>query len=202
MQVAQRYAQTSRGVVIARLHRIFDVRGGFSSRHEDLVMDVVYDDGELAKVRVWRYAIDGKAASAADVANLRYSWEHPKPGDALAPPFDPRYLNAYQYQRAGPATIAFSSSVRDAGHGSGRFSYDAQNNVVSFTYQPNVLPPHARSGEIEDRRSEVLPGYWAATDETQTYRGSYGPFAASGTITVIYSDFRRFPDLASAVQSL
>jgi hypothetical protein len=202
MQVAQRYAQTNRGVVIARLHRIFDVHGGFSRRHEELVMDVVYDDGAIVKVRVWQYAINGKPATASDVASLRQSWEHPKSGDAFAPPFDPRNLSSYHYQSAGPASIAFSSSVRDPGHGSGRFTYDAQNDVVSFTFQPNVLPPHAGSGEIADRRSEVLPEYWAVTDETQTYRGSYGPFPAAGTVQVNYSDFRRFPDVASAVQSL
>ena len=202
MQVAQRYVQTNRGVVVARLHRIFDVHGGFSSRHEDLVMYVVYSDGAIVKVRVWQYSIDGKPATASDVAGLRQTWEDPKPGDALAVPFDPRNMSAYQYRSAGPNTIAFASNVRDPGHGSGRFTYDAQNDVVSFSYQPNALPPHARSAEIADRRSEVLPGYWAATDETQTYRGSYGPFAAAGTVQVNYSDFRRFPDVASALQSL
>jgi hypothetical protein len=200
--VAHRFSQTTQGAVIARLHRVFDVHGGFSSRHEDLVMDAVYNDGAIVKVRIWSYAINGKAASAADIASLEQSWDHPKPGDAVAPPFDPRYLNAYEFQRVGASTIAFTSAVRDAGHGSGRFTYDAQNNVVSFTYQPNALPPHAHSGTISDVRSEVLPGYWAATQETQTYRGSYGPFAAEGAIDVTYSDFRRFSDLTSALQAL
>jgi hypothetical protein len=201
LQVAQRFAETSRGVVTARLHRVFDVHGGFSSRHEDLVMDAVYDSGTLVRVRVWSYAINGKTASAADVSTVEQSWNHPKPGDVFAAPYDPGHLNEYQYQRGGPSTIYFASNVRDAGHGRGSFTYDAQDNVTSVTYQPNELPPHATTGEIRDLRAEVLPEYWAATQETQTYRGAYGPFAAAGTIQVYYSNFRRYPDLQSALEA-
>jgi hypothetical protein len=201
-QVAQRFEETSRGVVGVRLHRTFDVHGGFSSRHEDLVMDAIYDDGAIVKVRVVTYTIDGKPASVGDVSAVEESWNHPKPSDAFAPPFDPRYLDAYQYQPGGPLTIDFTSSVQDAGHGGGSFAYDAQNDVVLCTYHPNVLPPHATFGEITDRRSAVLPGYWAVTQEVQQYKGRYGPFAAAGTVQVSYSDFRRFDDLQSALRAL
>lgn len=202
MQIAQQFAQTSRGVVGFRLHRTLDVHGGFAKRHEDLVLNGVYQDGTIVKVRVSTYTIDGKAAGAADVASMEQSWEHPKPGDAFAPPFDSRYLNDYQYQSSGSSTIGFTSSVRDAGHGNGSFSYDAQANVGTCTYQPNVLPPHATSGEVTDRRAEVLPGYWAVTQEAQMYKGTYGPFTAAGTVELDYSDFRRFQDLPSALIAL
>ncbi len=201
-QVAQRFAQTSRGAVVCQLHRVFDVHAGFSRRHEDLTMNVAYDDGAIAKVRVTSYSIDGKAASAADVAALEDSWSHPKPNEAFATPFDARNFGAYQYRSTGPATIGFTSNVRDGAHGDGSFSYDAQYNVVTYTYQPAALPPHATSGEITDRRGEVLSGYWSATDETQAYKGTYGPFPGEGTISVAYSNFRRFRDVQSALRAL
>jgi hypothetical protein len=202
MQVAQQFAQTSRGIVAFRLRRTFDVRGGLSSRHEDLMMNAVYDDGSIVKVRVASYTINGRAAGAADVASVERSWDHPKAGDVFAAPFDARNFGAYQYQNGGPSTVDFTSSERDPGHGNGSFTYDAQGDVLSCTYQPNALPPHARWGEITDRRGEVLPGYWAVTEETQEYRGTYGPFAAAGTVEFTFSDFRRFADLASALGTL
>ena len=201
-QVAQRFAQTSRGYVAFQMHRIFDVHSALQSRHEDLVMNGVYADGALVRVRVVSYAINGRPAGTSDVAGVEQSWNHPKPTDVFAPPFDPRNAGAYQYRSGGDATIAFSSNVRDAGHGSGTFTYDGSGNVVSYTFVPNVLPPHARSGEITDRRGEALPGYWASVQETQQYKGTYGPFTAAGTIQVTYSNFRRYADLASALAAL
>lgn len=201
-QVAQRYAETSRGVVTFRMHRVFDVHGALQSHHEDLVMDGVFNDGVTVRVHVDTYTINGKTASAAQVSSLEQSWDNPKPSDVFAPPYDPRYLNAYQYQAGSPTTISFTSPVHDPGHGRGSFTHDAQNNVVSITYQPNALPPHATSGEITDLRSEVLPGYWATTQETQQYHGSYGPFPAAGTLQITFSNFRRYPDLSSALRVL
>ena len=201
-QVAQRFAETSRGIVTFRMHRIFDVRDVVRHRHEDLVMNGVYDDGVLARVHVVSYAIDGRATSAGDIANVEQSWNQPRPGDVFAPPFDARNFDAYQFHIAGASTIDFTSSDRDAGHGNGSFTYDDQYEVLSYTYQPNALPEYAHSAQITDRRSEVLPGYWASTQEKQEYKGSVGPFAGSGIIQVTYSYFRRFPDLESALRAL
>jgi hypothetical protein len=200
-EVAQRFADTSRGIVAFRMHRTFEAHAGFSSRHEDLVMAGVFEDGSVAKVHVFSYTIDGKAASAAAVSDVEQGWEHPKPGDAFASPFDSRYFDAYQYQPQGAGTIGFTSSVRDAGHGNGSFTFDAQSNVVSYVYQPNALPPHAKWGEISDRRAEVLPGYWAVTEEMQNYKGNVGPFSGTGTVDLQFSGFRRFADLQSATRS-
>lgn len=201
-QVAQRFTQTSHGYVAFQLHRVFDVHGGPQRRHEDLVMNGVYEDGTLVRVRVVSYAINGRPAGASDVAGVEQSWNHPKPNEVFAPPFDPRNFGTYQYRNGGDAAIAFSSDVRDAGHGSGSFTYDDHGNVASYTFEPNSLPPHAKSGTIADRRAEVLPGYWASTQETQTYKGSYGPFSAAGTIEITYTNFRRFSNLNTALTSL
>ncbi len=200
--VAQRFAQSNRGIVAFHFHRLFDVHAGFSSRHEDLVMDGIYQDGAIVKVHIVSYTIDGKPASAADQATIQDAWEHPKPTEAFRPPFDPRFITAYQYQSAGPQKVSFSSAVADAAHGNGSFTYDANNNVVQVTYRPNALPPHANFGEVTDRRAEVLPGYWAVTQEIQQYKGSYGPFAGAGTIQVTYSNFRRYPDLQRALRAI
>ncbi len=200
--VAQRFSQETRGVVAFRLHRVLDVHAGFSKRHEDLLLAGIYQDGTVVKVRVLSYTIDGKAAGPGDGAAMARAYENPEPGEAFAPPFDPRYLADYSYRQSAAQTIAFASSVRDAAHGSGAFTYDADADVVSYTYAPNALPPHANAGTITDLRSEVLPNYWAVTHETQQYTGSYGPFSGSGTEQVDFSDFRRFADLQSALGSL
>ncbi len=200
--VAQKFAETNRGIVSFHLHRVFDVHAGFSKRHEELDMDGIYSDGAIVKVHVSSYTIDGKTADAATQATLVQSYEHPAPGAVFNAPFDPRYVTAYQYQSAGPQKIGFTSAVRDAAHGNGSFSFDPSGNVLSCTYQPNALPPHASFGEVTDRRSEALPGYWAVVEETQQYKGSYGPFPGAGTVEITFSDFRRFSDLQSALRSL
>jgi hypothetical protein len=201
-QVAQQFVETTRGVVGFRLHRVLDVHAAFRSRHEDLVMAGVYDDGAIVKVRIVRYTIDGKRASASDEAAMVQAYEEPKPSDAFEPPFDARYANAYSYRQKTPQTLAFTSELRDAAHGDGSFAYDADHNVLWYAYQPNALPPHASSGTILDRRAEVLPNYWAVKQETQQYRGSYGPFHAAATQESDFSDFSRFPDLQSALRSI
>lgn len=201
-QVAQRFAETSRGIVSFRLHRVFDVHAGFSSRREDLLMDGVSQDGAIAKVHISSYTIDGKPADASAAAALAQSYEHPKLTDVFNPPFDLRFVAAYQYQASGPQKIAFTATVRDGAHGNGSFVYDAGNNVLSYIYQPSVLPPHASYGQVTDRRAEVLPGYWAVTQETQEYKGSYGPFPGAGTVQITYSNFHRFTDLQSAVHAI
>ncbi len=200
--VVQKFAETNRGIASFHLHRVFDVHAGPMKRHEELVLDGIYSDGAVVKVHVSSYTIDGKPADAATQATLVQAYEHPEPGAVFNLPFDQRYVAAYQYQNAAPQKIAFTSSLRDAAHGNGNFSFDASGHVLSYTYQPNVLPPHATFGEVTDRRSEVLPGYWAVVEETQQYKGSYGLFPGAGTVEVTFSDFHRFNDLQSALRSL
>jgi hypothetical protein len=202
VQVAERFSQGTRGIVAFRLHRVLDVHAGFSRRHEDLVLNGVYQDGTIVKVRVVSYTIDGKPASAAEQAAMAQAYQSPRPDETFAPPFDARFVAEYSCRQDAPGTIAFASGARNAAHGSGTFAYDAEANVVSYTYRPNALPPHASAGTIMDTRAEVLPHYWAVTQETQQYKGSYGPFSGTGTERVEYSDFRRFADLQSAASAL
>jgi len=113
-----------------------------------------------------------------------------------------RNFGAYSYRSAGAQTIAFSSSVNDRGHGSGTFTYDGAGNVIAYTYHPNVLPPHAKSGEINDRRGQVLVGYWAVTQEAHQYNGRYAIFAGAATVTLNYSGFHRYPNLRVALSAM
>jgi hypothetical protein len=200
--VAQQFTETSRGVVSFRLHRVFEVHAGPMSRHEDFTLDGIYQDGAVVKVHVVNDVIDGKPASTEAQSALEQSSEHPKPSDVFAPPFDANNFSAYQYQIAGPQRIAFTSSVPDSGHGNGNFTYDSGNNVVSYTYQPNALPPHARWASVTEHRSEVLPGYWAVIEETQEYKGSYALFSGGATVECTYSNFRRFANLGDAIRSI
>ena len=133
---------------------------------------------------------------------MERAYEQPKAGDAFELPFDARYSGAYSYRQDSPQTIAFTSPLHDGAHGNGTFAYDADHNVVWYAYQPNALPPHASSGTILDRRGEVLPKYWAVTQETQQYRGSFGPFPGAAKEQVDFSDFSRFPDLQTALRSI
>ncbi|MGC1381639.1 MAG: hypothetical protein WA814_11530 [Candidatus Baltobacteraceae bacterium] len=201
-QIAQRFQESSRGIVSFSLHRTLDVHAAFRSRHEDQVLQGIYQDGAVVKVRVVSDAIDGKAAPAAEQTAIEERYDHPRPGDAFEPPFDPRYVDAYQYQAGNPGTVTFTSSLRDAAHGSGSFTYDSAGNVLAYTYQPGTLPPYATSATVSDQRAEVLPGLWAVTQETQQYKGSYGPFAGAGTVSIAYSNFKRFSDIQSALDSI
>ncbi len=202
IEVAHRFAATSRGIVAFRLHRVFDVHAGFSSRHEDLVLNGIWQNGRVVRVRVVSYAIDGKPADDATQTALENQYEHPAPNTVFALPFDPRNLRAYHYQSVQPGKIAFTATLRDATHGDGTFSYDGANNVVAYSYQPGALPQYAKFGVIADRRSEVLPGYWAVTQETQQYKGTYGPFPGAASVQITWSNFRRFSDLQSAAAAL
>lgn len=201
-QVAQRFAATTQGIVGFRLHRVLEVRAGFSSRHEDVLVDGVYRDGTIVRVRILTYTIDGKPAGDADRATMIQAYQAPKPGQLFHVPFDARYVAEYQYVQSGPRTIAFSSTIQDGSHGDGTFTYDAAGDVLSYTYQPNALPPHATSGTIVDRRAEVLPNDWRITYETQQYKGSYGPFPGRANEEVDFYGFRRFTDLQSAIGAL
>lgn len=201
-QVAQRYLQTSRGVVGFTLHRVLDVHAGFSRRHEDIVMHGIFQDGKIVRVRVVSYTIDGKSASDDQQSSMAQAYENPQPDQRVALPFDPANFAQYSYQQAGAQTIGFTSTVLDAAHGNGSFDYDSADNVVTYTYAPNSLPPHATSCTVVDRRAAVLPDYWAVTKETQEFKGRYGPFAGSASEQVDFYGFVRYPNLDSALSSL
>ncbi len=200
--VAQRFAQTSRGVVSFRLHRVFDVHAGPRSRHDEIVLDGVYVNGTVAKVRVISYTIGGKQADAQQQAQLEQQWEQPKPTDVFHAPFDPKYTSEYRYRAGVNRTINFTPLLADSSHGAGVLTYDQHYDLVSYTYSPSVMPEHATSGTITDQRAAVLTNYWAVRDEMQQYQGRYALWNGAATVEVTWSSFRRFANLRQAVESI
>jgi hypothetical protein len=186
--VAARFAQTQKGVVSFRLHRVFDVHAGPKSRHDDIVFDGVYANGVLVKMHIVSYSIGGKQADADQLSQFQEDWLHPKV--VFHFPFDPRYLAEYLYRVSGK-TVTFTPLSADASHGTGAFNYDQQKNVVSFTYSPGAMPEYARSGTIADQRAPVLPNYWAVTHETQQYDGRYALWNGGATVDLSWTNFRR-----------
>jgi hypothetical protein len=201
VRIAERTAQTSKGVVALRLHRVFDVHAGPSSRHDDLVLAEALQDGRVIRVRVVSYTIGGKTASTDQSAALAQSYEHPKPGDVFDEPFDARFLRDYHYTVNG-RTIAFTSPIHDGAHGSGTFAIDASDNVTARTYTPNVFPRYATGGSVSDSRANVLSNYWAMTREVQQWRGHYGLFSGGATVVITQMGFRRFATAAQAASAI
>jgi hypothetical protein len=200
--IGKRFAQTSRGVVAFRMHRVFDVHAGPSSRHDDLVLWGVYNNGTLVSVRILSDTVGGKAQTPDQIASAQQQWTHPKPGDAFHPPFDPRYFREYRYGPNTPEWISFESLVNDSGHGTGSFAYDSSENVTSYTYSPSVMPQYATSGTITGTRRRVLPGYWAVTQETQQFAGRYALWKGGATVQLTWSEFRRYGSVSAAVAAI
>jgi len=192
-QVAQQTVRDQRGSVSAHYQRVFDAHAGPRSRHEQLDFIGVYRDGNLVSVRVTNDVTDGKAATPAQIAQVISDYEHPKPTDSFHAPWDPRYLGDYTYRTVDSNTIAFTSHINDTAHGSGMFSFDAHKHVVAYRYTPSAFYDHATAGTVVGRRAQVLSGYWALTQETQTFRGHYTLFAGGATAQISQSDFRRLP---------
>lgn len=202
VSVGKRFMQTCRGVVAFRMHRVFDVHAGPSSRHDDLVLEGVYSNGTLVSVHILSDTIGGKAQSPDQIASAEQQWVHPKPGDAFHAPFDPRYFREYRYGPIARNSVSFTSLVDDAGHGTGTFAYDSSEDVTSYTYSPSVMPQYATSGTVTGTRRRVLPGYWAVTQETQQFAGRYALWKGGATVQLTWSEFRRYSSVSAAVSAI
>jgi hypothetical protein len=202
VQIAQRVSNQERGVIVYRLHRVFDVHAGPMHRHDDYLLAIAANATQTLKVRVIHATIGGKTADAATVSKIEDQWERPKAADVFHRPFDPRYLGEYTYDVVDPQTYHFTSSIHDAAHGSGTFTVDAAGNVVKYQYTPNVLPPYTSSGTIYDTRSQVLPAYWGLTGETQQYSGHYAIFGGGATTVLTFDGYARYTDSAAAIAAL
>lgn len=200
--IGRRYVQTSRGVVAFRMHRVFDVHAGPSRRHDDLVLEGVYNNGTLASVHILSDTVGGKAQTPQQIAAAEQQWIHPKPGDAFHAPYDPRYFGEYRYGPIAPGRVAFAASANDAGHGTGTFAYDSSENVRAYTYTPEVMPQYATSGRVSGVRIKVLPGYWAVTQETQQYAGRYALWKGGATVQYTMSEFRRYSTVQAALAAI
>jgi hypothetical protein len=201
-QAAQRTQLSEKGVVGVRVHRLFDVHAGPYSRHDDMQFAAVYQDGVLIRMRITYQRVGGKDTDAATKSQTQQKYEHPAPGDVFDRPYDARYVNDYDYDLADPHTVRFRAKVRDAGHGDGTFTVDGDANVVSVQYSPCTMPQYAKSGTVTDQRAQVLPKYWALTQEVQEYHGRYAIFSGGATATITQGPFIRFPDVATAVAAL
>ncbi len=197
-RIIQQFQRTESGIVTCRYHRLLKVHAGPSGQTEDFTFDGVYQDGALVAVRMLSYTINGKNASSAQIESAVQSYEHPKPGDVFEAPWRPASAQDYRDVDTGPGAVAFTAIVRSYGHGDGSFTYDTAYNVTSYTYSPTVMPQHARSGTVTGHIAQVLPGYWAMTDESQSYSGSYAIFAAHATLQITQVDFRHFATLSLA----
>ncbi len=201
-RVAQRTQQTERGVVGVRVHRVFDVHAGPYHRHDDLQFSAVEENGAIVKVRIVTQTTNGKETDANTKAQTANRYEHPAPADLFDRPFDARYINDYTYTVVDANTVRFTSSIHDAAHGDGTFTIDSADDVTSYQYTPNVYPQYTTSGNVTDTRAQVLPNYWALTQELYQYKGHYSIFGAAATATITYGNYARFSDLSTALSAL
>lgn len=202
VQIAQRAKREEQGIVVYRLHRIFDVHAGPMHRHDELELAVVSQDGHAVKVRVLRALTNGKAAGETAMAQIENRYEHPKAGDVFHRPFDSAYLSEYTYRAVDAHIYRFTSTMRDSSHGDGTFWVDVSGNVVKYQYVPNALPPYATSGTVTDERSQVLPDRWFLTREEHAYAGRYLIFSGGAKAAITYDSFTAYPDLQSAFAAL
>lgn len=200
--IGRRYAQTSRGVVAFRMHRVFDVHAGPSSRHDDLVLGGVFNNGRLVSVHILSDTIGGKTQTPQQIATAEQQWIHPKPGDAFHQPYDPRYFGEYHFGPIAPDHVSFAAAVTDAGHGTGSFAYNSSEDVTAYTYSPAVMPQYATSGTVNGKRRKVLPGYWAVVQETQQFAGRYALWKGGASVQYTMSEFRRYPSVQAAVAAI
>jgi hypothetical protein len=184
------------------MHRVFDVHAGPSSRHDDLVLAGVYDNGNLVSVHILSDTIGGKTQTPEQIASAEQQWIHPKAGDVFHAPYDPRYFGEYHYGPLAPGSVSFASSQNDSAHGAGKFAYDSSGNVTSYSYVPAVMPQYATSGTVTGTRRRVLNGYWAVTQEVQQYAGRYALWKGGATVQYTMSEFRRYPSLSAAVSAI
>ena len=202
VQIAQRAQRQEQGVFLYHMRKLFDVHAGGRRRHEELELEVVSDATRTIKVRVLRSLVDGKASDAAALQKIEDQYEHPNPADVVHRPFDPAYLGEYTYQQLDAKTFKFTSAVRDSAHGDGTFSLDDDGDIVSYAFQPAVLPKYTTAGTVTAQRSEVLPGIWQLTRETDEYKGRFAFLSGGATVSITYDSYAQYPDAASAIAAL
>jgi len=207
------YTQSIAGLIGMQRHFKTVISAGPFHHTEQSDSAIVFNDGAFVDVAYYRIIDDGRALSERDlskrVAQTVDDWKAGKV--FFKEPYDPRFTNDYQFQPlascngcpANAVAVHFESPIRDMQHGSGTMTIDSgSGRVLSLTYAPNALPPHATSGEITEVSSEPIDGLWYVTRIEQTYKGRYAIFHGSGTFSGAFDHFRRFPNASAAEQSL
>ncbi|MBV8245831.1 MAG: hypothetical protein JOZ38_07920 [Candidatus Eremiobacteraeota bacterium] len=200
--IVQQTTRAESGVATAQYARTFDVHAGSAKRHDSLTFVGLYQNGDLVSVHITSDMLGGKSATPEQLAQAQSQYEHPQPADVFRAPWDARYTADYTYRVASATTIEFTSLVKDTAHGSGSFTIDAQNNVLTYQYTMSANWKYATLGTVSGQRAEVLPGYWATTHEVEQDTGRYGPVPGGATTDIVQSSFRKFANVTDAQRAM
>lgn len=200
MRAAQLATKDHEGVVSLHLRQTSTISGGPIHQSSQIELVGVFDGEKLVRVRVLTLVENGRtaddealAAKADEILRTENS------GGGFAVPFDARHFSEYRYQAITPSVVQFTSLVRDANHGDGRFELSPAGQVVKLEYIPDVMPKYANAGTVTQYRAEVLPDFWATIRGDSRYTGHYGFISGSGDFGLTEDHFRRFATLREAI---
>ena len=190
------------------------VNGGPVQHGETSNSGQLMANGQFVRIAYYNIVRDGHPFSATQIAQrndqTNKDWAQGKV--FFKEPYDPHYISDYTFGQpqmtcpsCAPGTlgVSFTSSIRDAQHGSGVMYIDRRKpHVVKLTYAPNVLPPHATSGTITEWSGPALPDLWYVVRIDEIYRGHAFVFSGTGTFTGIFDHVRRLPSLAAGESAL
>lgn len=204
-------AASTAGVLVEERHVEINASAGpahFSEQNDAIAL---IEDGEYKHVRYLRIVDNGKALS-----NDRVAQREAQNNDDLdrgkmffKQPYDARYLHDYTFTEtpcscgAHAQEIAFHSDAADDQHGNGTMVIDpSTGRVITVTYTPNVLPPHASSATRVETFGEAVPGVWTILNIESTYNGHVAFIPGNGTMSERLDHFQRFGNSVAAMQYL
>lgn len=199
------------GILVEQRHVDLTASAGPAHYTEQNDAVILIEDGQYTHVRYLRIVQNGKTLSNDQVAQREAQnnddLEHGK--SFFKQPFDSRYLQDYTFTEAqctcGPHAhqIAFHSEVRDDQHGDGTMTIDTSTwRIMSLTYTPDVMPPHASSGTTVELFGEAVPGVWTVVGIDHSYSGHVAFIHGSGTMTERNDHFQRFGNPVAAMHFL
>ena len=211
-KAADLWERSTHGVIAFDRTVDFTLRAGPVKYHEHNDATLVLVDGVFAKIKVATMTRDGH--DLGDDARLKFQTKTEKDWAAgkgfLRPPYDPRYLQEYSYDKVAPApdgpagtmVVSFSSPLHDEEHGTGDMTIDPAGHVLRLTYTPNVMPSHATSATTTQYSEEVLPGVWLVTRVEGQFSGRIMAFGGNATLDEVESHFRRFSSMVAATAAI
>jgi len=124
-------------------------------------------------------------------------------------PYQRRYVNEYSYAFApcpgcapGEVAIAYETAAHDVRHGSGTMVVDpTRRRVVRADISQYVVPHPARSGLVSLAWGAIADA-WLPLSATGAFVGRVGPFGGTARLTQTFTEYRRYPDVASAERGL
>ncbi|MDQ2681600.1 MAG: hypothetical protein M3Y21_11390 [Candidatus Eremiobacteraeota bacterium] len=199
VQAAQLAAKDHVGVISLHLRQTSEIKGGPIHQSSRVELVGVFDGEKLVRVRVLALVENGRVAD--DEARAAKAEEILKGQNTggFAVPFDARHFGEYRYRELSPTLVQFTSILRDADHGDGRFELSAGGQVIKLEYTPDVMPKYATAGTVTQYRAEVLPDFWATVRGESRYTGHYGFISGSGNFGLSEDHFRRYVTLKDAI---